>query len=122
MNVEEIDKYVGNRLKARRDFLGISLRELSAKVNIVYQQIQKYEAGKSRIGASMLYKLARILDVEISYFFDGCEKSERNDNNLGSSTTRPSGVMKDLTSHLENISPAMQRNLLKLVKELAEKD
>lgn len=65
-----IDIYVGARLRQRRTLLGMSQGKLGDTVGLTFQQIQKYERGANRIGASRLYDLSRILDVSISYFFD----------------------------------------------------
>lgn len=65
-----VDYYVGRRLRSRRTMLGMSQENLGASVGITFQQIQKYERGLNRIGASRLYEFARILDVPISYFFE----------------------------------------------------
>jgi transcriptional regulator with XRE-family HTH domain len=66
-----IGAYVGSRIRLRRNMLGISQGELGAALGVTFQQIQKYESGANRIGASRLFDLVRVLDVPISYFFDG---------------------------------------------------
>jgi transcriptional regulator with XRE-family HTH domain len=68
---DPVDRHVGNRLKTRRQKLGLSQAELAKRLNISFQQIQKYEKGSTRLGASRLQQLCRILDVQISYFFEG---------------------------------------------------
>jgi transcriptional regulator with XRE-family HTH domain len=65
-----IDVHVGARLKLRRTLLGVSQEKLAESVAITFQQIQKYERGINRIGASRLYDLASVLDVSVDYFFD----------------------------------------------------
>lgn len=65
-----IDVYVGGRLRLRRIMLGISQQELGAIVGITFQQVQKYEKGTNRIGASRLYNIARALRVSVEYFFE----------------------------------------------------
>ena len=69
-----IDIHVGNRLRARRMLLGISQEKLGEAVELTFQQVQKYERGANRIGASRLYEFARILDVPVSYFFENMPK------------------------------------------------
>ena len=70
-----IDKHIGYKLKLRRVDAGMSQEALGEKVSLSFQQIQKYEKGANRISASRLFELARILEVEISYFFEGFETS-----------------------------------------------
>lgn len=65
-----VDMHVGARLKLRRTLLGISQEKLAESVAITFQQIQKYERGINRIGASRLFDLASVLDVSVDYFFD----------------------------------------------------
>src|SRR3712207_3922396 len=66
----EIDAHVGSRLRLRRLLLGVSQERLGDALGLTFQQIQKYERGANRIGASRLYDLARAFDVPIGYFFD----------------------------------------------------
>ncbi|MGR4001385.1 MAG: helix-turn-helix domain-containing protein [Alphaproteobacteria bacterium] len=65
----KVDSAVGQRVRQRRTFLGWSQEELAAKLNISFQQVQKYEAGTNRIGASRLYQLAKILKTDINHFY-----------------------------------------------------
>jgi transcriptional regulator with XRE-family HTH domain len=65
-----IDVHVGARLRLRRAMLGLSQEKLGEAIGLTFQQIQKYERGANRIGASRLYELSRILDVPVSFFFD----------------------------------------------------
>lgn len=68
-----VDTHVGRRLRSRRTILGLSQEELGDAVNITFQQIQKYERGSNRIGSSRLYEFAKILNVDVSYFFEDYE-------------------------------------------------
>lgn len=65
-----IDVYVGSRVRLRRTLLGLSQEKLGEAVGLTFQQIQKYERGANRIGASRMYDLAQVLDVPVAYFFD----------------------------------------------------
>ena len=67
---DPIDIYVGSRVRLRRTLLGMSQEKLGNALGLTFQQIQKYERGANRIGSSRLYKLSRILDVPVSFFFD----------------------------------------------------
>ncbi len=64
-----IDKYVGSRVRARRVGLRLSQTNLGQAIGVTFQQIQKYENGSNRVGASNLYKIANALSVEVSFFF-----------------------------------------------------
>jgi transcriptional regulator with XRE-family HTH domain len=65
----EIDAHVGSRLRLRRLLLGISQEKLGGALGLTFQQIQKYERGANRVGASRLFDLSKALDVPVSYFF-----------------------------------------------------
>lgn len=65
-----VDIHVGQRLRLRRTLLGMSQEKLGDAVGLTFQQIQKYERGANRIGASRLYMFSRILDVPVAYFFE----------------------------------------------------
>ena len=70
-----VDVHVGSRLRMRRTLLGLSQQKLGEKLNLTFQQIQKYERGANRIGASRLFELSRILDVKPAYFFEEMPES-----------------------------------------------
>ncbi len=65
-----IDIHVGARVRLRRHLLGLTLQTLAKAVGVAYQQLQKYEWGVNRIGASRLFYLSHVLDVPVSFFFD----------------------------------------------------
>ncbi|HEV2336064.1 MAG TPA: helix-turn-helix transcriptional regulator [Stellaceae bacterium] len=65
-----IDVQVGSRVRLRRNMLGLSQEKLGSAIGLTFQQVQKYERGANRIGASRLHQLSRVLDVPVSFFFD----------------------------------------------------
>jgi len=65
-----IDVHVGGRVRLRRTLLGMSQERLGEAIGLTFQQIQKYERGANRIGASRLWDLSTILDVPMGYFFE----------------------------------------------------
>ena len=65
-----IDVHVGSRVRYRRMIIGMSQEKLGEKMNLTFQQIQKYEKGTNRIGASRLFQLSKILEVPVGYFFE----------------------------------------------------
>ncbi len=94
---DQIDKYVGARLRLRRKLLGFSQTKLADAVGLTFQQIQKYERGKSRIAASRLWTLAHAMRVPVSYFFDGLdEPAPIIDEPLGASELRLCHAMRRL--------------------------
>jgi transcriptional regulator with XRE-family HTH domain len=65
------DKHVGSRVRMRRMMLGMSQEKLGDALGLTFQQVQKYEKGTNRIGASRLQQIAHILQVQVSFFFEG---------------------------------------------------
>ena len=65
-----IDVQVGSRVRLRRNMLGLSQEKLGTAIGLTFQQVQKYERGANRIGASRLHELSRVLDVPVAFFFD----------------------------------------------------
>ncbi|GAC1348013.1 MAG: hypothetical protein NVSMB18_34870 [Acetobacteraceae bacterium] len=65
-----IDVHVGTRIRLRRTLMGMSQERLGDALGLTFQQVQKYERGVNRVGASRLFDLSRVLDVPISFFFD----------------------------------------------------
>jgi len=72
----DIDLYVGKRLRRRRRLLGLTQQQLAEAVGIRFQQIQKYECGANRISASRLFELSEALHVPVQYFYDGLAAHE----------------------------------------------
>lgn len=68
---DPIDRHVGARIRGRRVGLRISQTKLGQAIGVTFQQIQKYESGTNRVGASNLFKIAKALSVDVSFFFEG---------------------------------------------------
>lgn len=68
-----VDDHVGSRIRLRRTLLGLTQEQLSASLNISYQQIQKYETGANRVSAGRLFQIAQRLAVDVTYFFEGLD-------------------------------------------------
>ena len=66
-----IDKHVGSRVRMRRMMLGMSQEKLGDGLGLTFQQVQKYESGKNRIGASRLQHISHILQIPVPFFFEG---------------------------------------------------
>src|SRR6476620_2789640 len=65
-----IDVHVGSRVRLRRNMLGMSQERLGEAIGLTFQQVQQYERGANRIGASRLHELSQVLNVPVSFFFD----------------------------------------------------
>lgn len=68
---DPVDIYVGGRVRERRVMMGLTQDKLGDAIGLTFQQVQKYEKGSNRISASRLYQMSTVLDVPVSFFFDG---------------------------------------------------
>lgn len=66
-----VDVHVGTRVRLRRQILKMSQEKLGDNLGVTFQQVQKYERGSNRVGASRLWKMSQVLEVPISFFFEG---------------------------------------------------
>ena len=119
-----VDVHVGARVRMRRMLIGMSQEKLGESLGLTFQQVQKYEKGSNRIGASRLYQIGAVLGVPIEFFFEGLERDQatdgadhgaRFDTELLSSAE---GIQ--LNSAFFSISdPRLRKRLLDLVKAMA---
>ncbi len=66
-----VDIHVGTRVRLRRQLLKMSQEKLGDQLGVTFQQVQKYERGTNRVGASRLWKMSQVMDVPVSFFYDG---------------------------------------------------
>ncbi len=91
-----VDVHVGKRVRHRRWMVGMTQQQLGEAVGIKFQQIQKYETGMNRVSASRLWDIAKAMDVDVRFFFEGIEE----------------GVTDTAPEDLKTESPKMQGDLL----------
>lgn len=96
-----IDKYVGSRVRMRRMLIAMSQEKLGDALNLTFQQVQKYEKGINRIGASRLQQIAQILSVPVDFFFEGSPQMDAPDG--GFSEAPSSAYVADFLSTSEGI-------------------
>ncbi|MCA1491051.1 MULTISPECIES: helix-turn-helix domain-containing protein [Sinorhizobium/Ensifer group] len=123
-----IDIHVGSRIRLRRTMLGMSQEKLGESLGITFQQIQKYEKGTNRVGASRLQNIATILNVPVSFFFEDAP-GEGTGVQSGMSESSSSNYVVDFLSSSEGLQlnrafvrisdPKVRRKLVDLVKALA---
>jgi len=82
-----IDKYVGSRVRMRRIMLGMSQEKLGEALGLTFQQIQKYEKGTNRVGASRIQQISEILQVPVSFLFEGGPTSTTGGNGFSEGTS-----------------------------------
>jgi transcriptional regulator with XRE-family HTH domain len=116
----DIDLYVGKRLRRRRRLLGLTQQQLAEAVGIRFQQIQKYECGANRISASRLFELSEALHVSVQYFYDGLAAHElrREPNGDLNPDVLSQKETIDLIRAYYRLSEGPRRRLLDLAKSL----
>ena len=117
-----VDVHVGKRIRHRRWMNGTTQQQLAEAVGIKFQQIQKYETGMNRVSASRLWDIANVLNVNVSFFFEGLDESKRS---AGSSTDLPGDILTDkealeLLRSYYAIPENQRRRLFDLARVLSE--
>ncbi len=128
-----IDIHVGSRVRLRRNLLGMNQTDLGKAVGTSYQQIQKYEHGVNRVGASRLFNLGRALNVPVSFFFEdlspeaagGGKRRARGLSEAPASVLEPDSLSKRETVELIRAyyrvkDPRVRKRVLDLIKVLGD--
>ncbi len=129
---DPIDRYVGSRVRARRLGLGMSQTKLGQAIGVTFQQVQKYEKGANRVGASNLYKMAKAMGVEVGFFYDGMPQSAAKGKGKGTrgrrarpsveiagDPTRSGEIIKLMHNYARIAHPQLRKRVFDLVKSLA---
>ena len=125
-----IDKHVGSRVRMRRMMLSMSQEKLGNALGLTFQQVQKYEKGTNRIGASRLQQISHILQVPVSFFFEGAPNLSGRPEGMGEAPS-PAYVSDFLaTSDGLNLTKAfmrikdskLRRRIVDLVEQIAGSD
>ncbi|MBW9064626.1 helix-turn-helix transcriptional regulator [Rhizobium herbae] len=102
-SVHPVDLHVGQQIRIRRIQSNVSLGDLGAGIGVSLQQVQKYESGRNRVSASMLYELANCLRVPVSKFYEGLP---------GPECVEDSQIMTEIDERIAYISTAEGRRLI----------
>lgn len=117
----QIDKRLGERVRARRFELGMSQEQLSQMLGITFQQVQKYEKGTNRIAASRLFDLAAALDMPVAQFFEGLSAGQTAKQAVGASLDSALAIpgAVDLVRQFAAIEDsAVRKRVLELVRAI----
>ncbi len=124
-----IDVHVGSRIRLRRNMLGLSQEKLGENLGITFQQIQKYEKGTNRVGASRLQAISAILSVPVSFFFEDAPGSGA-PGQPGFAEDNEASYVVDFLNSNEGVQltraftkisdPKVRRKIIDLVKSLAD--
>src|ERR1700730_4458930 len=124
------DKHVGSRVRMRRKMLAMSQTKLGDALGLTFQQVQKYERGANRIGASRLQQLSHVLQVPVEFFFEGAPNASAPHGSNGSALSM--AHIDDFVSNSDGLrligafmridSAALRRRIVMLVQEIAGDD
>jgi transcriptional regulator with XRE-family HTH domain len=98
---QDVDRHVGSRVRMQRMLVGMSQEKLGEACGITFQQIQKYEKGMNRMGASRLHQIARILQVPVEFFYEGAPSGPDSDGPIN--IDRSSRTMTDFLATSEGL-------------------
>ena len=125
-----VDRHVGSRVRLRRQMMEMSREKLGEELGVTFQQVQKYERGANRIGAGRLWHLARVLEVPVSFFYDGVSSSAQRPTGFADGDQTP--VVNDFLQSADGVAlaqafskitdPKVRRRVLELVRSLADSD
>jgi len=122
-----VDKHVGSRVRLRRMMLGMSQEKLGDALGLTFQQVQKYEKGTNRIGASRLQHISHILQIPVPFFFEGAPHVPGQPEGIGEAPW-PAYVSEFLatidglaltTAFMKIKEPRLRRGIVALVEEIA---
>lgn len=111
-----IDIHVGNRIRLRRTILGWSQEKLAAMLGMTFQQVQKYERGSNRVGASRLWDIGNVLNVPINFFFEDMDKEVASQSPRVFSINESEPLRLEETSADIDMDPMKRQETLELVK------
>ncbi|MBV1696001.1 MAG: helix-turn-helix transcriptional regulator [Hyphomicrobiales bacterium] len=127
-----VDIHVGGRVRFRRMLLGMSQERLAEQLGLTFQQIQKYEKGINRIGASRLYDLSQILGVPIQFFYEEAPGTDASNNAPGFGERSSENHIVEFLSSRDGLElnkafvritdPKLRRAVVELARSLAEMD
>lgn len=125
-----VDKYVGSRVRMRRIMLGMSQEKLGDSLGLTFQQVQKYEKGTNRIGASRLQQISEILQVPVSFLFEGGPSGPLAEG--GMSEAQSPAYASDFLATSEGLAlaraftsitdPKLRRSIVDLVEQMASRE
>jgi transcriptional regulator with XRE-family HTH domain len=116
-NANAYDDHVAKRIRMARKARGMSQTEFGDPLGISFQQIQKYESGKNRVSAGRLFEMANLLEVDISYFFEGLEPISRSKKPLPVVLSNAEELYAKFCSIK---SPGVRKHVLRLVSVMSQ--
>lgn len=128
-SASSVDLHVGTRIRMRRQLMNMSQEKLGNSLGVTFQQVQKYERGTNRVGASRLWDISRILDVPISFFYEGLDNDFEY---VQAAEGDQMPIVYDFINSSDGValaraiskikSKAVRRQILELARSLADSD
>jgi transcriptional regulator with XRE-family HTH domain len=125
-----VDKHVGSRVRMRRIMLGMSQEKLGEALGLTFQQIQKYEKGTNRVGASRIQQISEVLQVPVSFLFEGVPSGNINGEGFGEGGSP--AYVSDFLATSEGLAltraftrindSKLRRSIVDLVEQIADRE
>ncbi len=125
-----VDKHVGSRIRMRRIMLSMSQEKLGEALGLTFQQVQKYEKGTNRVGASRLQQISEVLQVPVSFLFDGAPTKTTNGEGFAEGPSP--AYVTDVLSTSDGVAlvrafsrigdPKLRRSIVELAEQIAARE
>jgi transcriptional regulator with XRE-family HTH domain len=116
-----VDRYVGSRIRMRRNLLGMTQQTLGSRIGLTFQQVQKYEKGTNRVGSSRLQQIADVLETTPAWFFEGARGSQKGGAFADVASVELAVFMADhhavrLVRGFVRLKPALKKGFVELIE------
>jgi transcriptional regulator with XRE-family HTH domain len=119
---DPLDAMVGAKVRVFRINRGISQTALAEKLGVTFQQVQKYEKGANRIGASRLSQIATALDISIAELFEPSREKKAADIDSPFKLLAEPGALRVLKAYVQTSNPAVRRAIVNLIEGIASRE
>ena len=116
-----VDRYVGSRIRMRRNMLGMNQQTLGLRIGLTFQQVQKYEKGTNRVGSSRLQQIADVLETTPAWFFEGAPGSQQDRAFADAASAELAAFMADhyalrLVRGFVKLRPGLRKSFVELIE------
>ncbi|WP_022696778.1 helix-turn-helix domain-containing protein [Euryhalocaulis caribicus] len=120
----ELDALIGARVRLARQLCGLSQSELGDRLNVSFQQVQKYESGANRVAAQRLYEIAQVVGKPITYFYpaDNAADADEADAPLESFKNLQARTVSKMLHNLDECDDRVRDQIIAMISNLRRED
>ena len=116
-----VDRYVGSKIRMRRNMLGMSQETLAFRIGLTFQQVQKYEKGTNRVGSSRLQQIADVLETTPAWFFEGVPGSQKGKASADAASAELAAFMAEhyaarIVRGFVKLTPGLKKRFVELIE------